>query len=184
MNTDNNARFQETEQKIKKAYGRLVQNKPASKVTVSDICREAQIHRTTFYGHFEDVIDLMNRVEVDQFIRLFNEFRIDDDWDMYRGMLAITSFFHKYKEIIRKHFTGMNRIDAPNFFKPEILDHLAEKYSTSFHCKTEAEFQYFQSFYWAGVMSVLSEWLSADCRESPEEIAEIICRLLERGMAE
>jgi len=184
MNTDNNARFQETERKIKQAYGVLAQKKLSSKITVSDICREAKIHRTTFYGHYEDVIDLMDQVEVEQFIRLLNEFRLDDDWDLYRGVLAITIFFNKYKKIIRKHFTEMNRMDAWKFFKPETVDSLAEKYGTLFHCKSEAELRYHQSFYAAGVMSVLSEWLNADCRETPEEMAEIICRLLEHRMAE
>lgn len=184
MNTNNNARFQETDQKIKQAYGKLAQRKPSSKITVSDICREAKIHRTTFYGHFEDVIDLANRVEVEQLIRLFDEFHMDDDWELYRGVLAITSFFKKYKKIIGKHFAEPNQMDAWKFFKPEIVYNTAEKYGAAFHCKTETELQYCQNFYAAGMTAVLSEWLNADCRETPEEMAEIICRLLEHGMTE
>lgn len=37
-----------------------------SDITVSDLCRAAGVHRTTFYGHFQGVPDLVRAVYVDR----------------------------------------------------------------------------------------------------------------------
>ena len=44
---------------IKKAFIDLLKEKPASKVTVTDIIHEANISRGTFYAHYLDTKDLL-----------------------------------------------------------------------------------------------------------------------------
>lgn len=38
----------------------LLEEKPLDEVTVEDICQRADIHRTTFYNHFNDIYDLIS----------------------------------------------------------------------------------------------------------------------------
>ena len=38
---------------------RLMVNKPLDKIRVTEICREAEIERPTFYYHFQDKYDLV-----------------------------------------------------------------------------------------------------------------------------
>lgn len=52
MNGENNQRYQETEKRIFQAYWKLASSKEIPKITVSDVCREAEIHRTTFMDIF------------------------------------------------------------------------------------------------------------------------------------
>ncbi len=44
---------------ISEAMKRLLVKKPLEKIFVTDICREAEIERPTFYYHFRDKYDLM-----------------------------------------------------------------------------------------------------------------------------
>ena len=44
---------------IASAMGRLLQQKPVGQIRVTEICREAEIERPTFYYHFQDKYDLM-----------------------------------------------------------------------------------------------------------------------------
>ncbi|MDO4805979.1 MAG: TetR family transcriptional regulator [Coriobacteriales bacterium] len=44
---------------IAEALRRLLVNKPIEEVRVTEICREAEVARPTFYYHFEDKYDLM-----------------------------------------------------------------------------------------------------------------------------
>ncbi len=60
MNTKNNKRHQETIDNINKAFVTLLQDKQLSEITVSDICKAADINRSTFYEKYEDVSDLAN----------------------------------------------------------------------------------------------------------------------------
>ena len=41
------------------AMKRLLVKKPLDKIFVTEICREAEIERPTFYYHFQDKYDLM-----------------------------------------------------------------------------------------------------------------------------
>lgn len=45
---------------MKKALLKVIQTKPYSKITVSDICTTAGISRSTFYSHYNAVIDLVD----------------------------------------------------------------------------------------------------------------------------
>lgn len=68
MNVENNQRYRDTEERIQQAYWNLVNNTGGHKITVADICREADIHRTTFYGHFMDIYDLQEQTMKKQFM--------------------------------------------------------------------------------------------------------------------
>lgn len=60
MNTPNNKRGQETVQKIEEAFVTLLQEKLLHEVEVSELCELAQINRSTFYAHYNDVEALAN----------------------------------------------------------------------------------------------------------------------------
>jgi AcrR family transcriptional regulator len=44
-----------TRQALAEALVRLLERKPLGEISVSELCREAGVHRTTFYGHFDSV---------------------------------------------------------------------------------------------------------------------------------
>ena len=51
---------------IKKAVAKLIHEKDIRKITVSDIIREADISRGTFYAHFADVSGVINQIECEE----------------------------------------------------------------------------------------------------------------------
>ena len=73
MNTENNKRYMTTEENILNAYNRLASSKRVDQITVSDICRTAGIHRTSFYGHFQDIHTLQSKVDALQRIGMNTE---------------------------------------------------------------------------------------------------------------
>lgn len=61
MKTD--ARVRYTRMVIENTFLELLQEKPVSRITVAEICRRSHINRTTFYHHYMDPLDLMERLE-------------------------------------------------------------------------------------------------------------------------
>lgn len=61
MKTD--ARVRYTRMVIKNSFLELLQEKPVSRITVTEICRRSHINRTTFYKHYMDPLDLMEKLE-------------------------------------------------------------------------------------------------------------------------
>ena len=58
MNTPNNKRGQETVQKIEDEFVTLLQEKLPHEIGVSELCELAQINRSTFYAHYDDLTAL------------------------------------------------------------------------------------------------------------------------------
>ena len=62
MNTVNNKRRRESVEKIEKAFVQLLQTADLKNITVSDICKETGLNRSTFYANFLDIYDLADKL--------------------------------------------------------------------------------------------------------------------------
>ena len=53
-------RIKKTKKAIADAFLTIASQKPIEKITVTDIVKEAQINKSTFYAHYHDIYDLMD----------------------------------------------------------------------------------------------------------------------------
>lgn len=63
-------RSQRTRKKISDCFLHLLREKPASKITVTEICEMASINRATFYKHYQDVPELLEQQVEEVLLRL------------------------------------------------------------------------------------------------------------------
>lgn len=61
MKTD--ARVRYTRMRIREAFLACLAEKPVSKITVKELCDMAEINRATFYKHYADPFDLLDKLE-------------------------------------------------------------------------------------------------------------------------
>ena len=61
MNTANNQLHQETERRLRQELLCFLERE--QEPTVSELCEAAQINRSTFYRHYRDIPDLMEKTE-------------------------------------------------------------------------------------------------------------------------
>lgn len=79
----------------------LVLKKPFEEITVTDICKKAMVHRTTFYKHFEDKYQLLETMFSDE-QRKFIELHIEEgetEQEYYRRIIRqMFEYASKYKD--------------------------------------------------------------------------------------
>ena len=80
MVAKNNKRKQETEEKIKKAYLKMLEGKETPNIRA--ICRMVNINKSTFYRHYEYLGDLEKDIKKEMAKRLFD--------DLVNGTLSMT----------------------------------------------------------------------------------------------
>lgn len=56
-------RTEKSKKAITEAFLALRARRPLEKITVRELCQRAQVNRSTFYAHFQDVYDLSDRLE-------------------------------------------------------------------------------------------------------------------------
>jgi len=165
MNTSNNKKRKESIQKIEKIFIQLIQKKNIEEISVSNICDIAGLNRSTFYANYIDIYDLAEKVKSqmeDDFAQIQLSNNAKQDPDGYLNMFR----YIKDNQIFFKTYFKLETISAslPTQYHIE----MAEKYYDN------KFIDYHIEFFRAGLNAVIKKWLNNGCKETPEEINEII----------
>ena len=63
-------RIEQSQKRIKETFIGLLENKDISKITVSEICKGAEVNRATFYKYYEDQYDLLEKIQTEYINKL------------------------------------------------------------------------------------------------------------------
>lgn len=159
MNTATNKRKRQSIEKIEKVFIDLLQTKELSEIHVSDICKQAQLNRTTFYTNYTDVYDLADsirdKLENDLLAIGFNS---NDYLKLFRHIRENQLFYRTYF-----------KLGYDNNYKILVYDtELAKKHFQN------RFIDYHIEFFKSGLNKIIKMWLQNGCQESPEEMFEII----------
>ncbi len=180
MNSKNNQRFQQTEQKIRDIFIELlIKKKDLSRITVTELCQAAGINRAAFYLHHVDIYDLLECIEADMhgyFITLFSNSNSKGEYSLRDRYLHLFSFLKEHQDFYRIYFNSRNH--------PQILDYTffpesqRQKFEQMFEINEPLEYEYCQTFFIAGLTSTIQKWLNGGCLESEAELLRILERQL------
>lgn len=167
MNTKNNRRRRESIERIESTFIELLQTRELSEITVSDICKRCELNRSTFYANFEDIYALADSVR-DQLERQVAQLYEFEHAHMYNSNNFLKIFRHirENPQLYRTYFK-LGYDDRHSVAPYDV--HLAAERFESRHIP------YHIAFFKNGFNAVVKMWLANGCKESPEEINEIIC---------
>ena len=165
MNTPNNKRKRDSQEKIEKTFLQLIQKKNITEISVSTICEIAKLNRSTFYANYIYVYDLVEKVK-NRMADEFAEFQISNSsqqnpngyLNMFNHIKENPIFYKTYfklEDISISPITQYNTEMAKTFYNNEYIDYHIE-------------------FFRAGLNAIIKKWLNNNCKESPEEMVKII----------
>ncbi len=177
MNTPNNQRFQETEDRIVDAFLGLLGEKEPEKITVSQLCTICGINRSSFYLHFTDVFNLMCKIDqrfAEQLGYIFTS--QEEPWNIGQRFIRFFQFVKEHRDFYRIYFDRCRDIHLLNVALTDDSLGSLEVLARELGIQSENELRYHQAFFRAGLASMLREWIARDCPEAPEEMASILDR--------
>lgn len=167
MNIANNKRRKESQEKIEKIFVELIQKKEIEQISVTDICKLANINRSTFYANYLDIYDLADKLKNRMINEFFNIYT-DERENRYHSYDFLKLFYHiKENQLFYKTYFKLN-FDITN-----TMDYIDEKEVETF-IGSPKNLEYHIEFFKAGLNAILKKWLNNGCKESPEEIEEIL----------
>lgn len=182
MNTKNNQRYKDTENLIQKTLLDLARITDIRQVTVRAICDHAGINRSTFYSHYldiNDLVDKMGRNMMQDISILFNDADNLMDFFVTEGMLAkMISYVREHRDFFDIYLNHYRQSADETFSL--LWEDWIQPYIQHFGVSDEAESWYHFTFFKAGFLAVLSQWIKNGCPESPENLAHIILKRLSR----
>ena len=165
MNTKNNKRRRDSQEKIEKAFIELLQTRQIKEITVSDLVKATGLNRSTFYANYIDIFDLADKTRE----KLEREFsNLFADYDYFNERTGADKMFAHIKE---------NQIFYKTYFKLCYDEkHLISIYDARRAAQEhmDSNIKYHIEFFRNGLNAIIKLWLVGGCRESPEEMAQVL----------
>ena len=174
MNTANNQLRQDTDRRLREALLSFMEQ--GREPTVGELCERSQINRSTFYRHYLDVFDLMEKTEMEIQKGLAQILAKDEPEHFERLARYVSEYRNFYRIYLKKNRDG----SMEDGFQAIWETRLKPRFLAAGITDERRMLDYFH-YVRAGMTTVLRLWLEDGCRETPEEIANILRNSIVRG---
>ena len=151
----------------------LLENKDIEYITIKEICNKAGVNRSTFYLHYENMNYFNENTK--EFIEKIKSSKLEDLKLIEKKYLTpYLSFIKENKKIFKASFnnpSGMKVNNKYNHLKYYILNPILDRFNIF-----EKEKGYLLTFYINGIMAIIKEWIDMDCKDSINDIEDIIIK--------
>ncbi|AXG40419.1 TetR/AcrR family transcriptional regulator (plasmid) [Enterococcus gilvus] len=176
-----------TKSRIKTAFTELLKEKGIEGLTVMDIARKAGINRGTFYAHYVDKYELMEKLEMEiiydlkQILIRSEEGDPNDPVELIPYSLILESLVY-----VKHDFAFISAIAGkggdPQFITM-VKEILSELITIKIAQSPELEFKkgnlpedYAQEILLSSIVGIILLWIKKGAKETPEEIAQMITK--------
>lgn len=167
-NIINNQRKKASQERMFKALYELVQTKRLVDISVSELCSLAKVNRTTFYNHYDNVGALAKAARDNIMQEYANQFEGNKDGFTPKNLLIMFYHLRDNQLIYNTYFLLEPRYD-------ELLNHYNRNQARQhFPGQNENQICYHAQFFAAGLNAVVRSWLAGGCKETPEEMVQVI----------
>lgn len=178
--TDQRVRL--TRNLLKNALVQLMQEQHISKISIRAICEIADINRSTFYVHYVDQYDLLNKVEqevLDNLNKYLSSQALDENHPI--SVQVLTRVLDYVKENVELFKALLSENCDFTFQKNliELAQIISSQQNQSFDARTQ---EYIKLFGFTGIISMLQKWLHDGANESPVQMAEFVIRICYYGI--
>ena len=144
----------------------MLRTKELHEITVSDICKRCELNRSTFYANYIDIYELADKVrsnleeEVNQLYEAEKTLKFNNN-----DYLKLFRHIKDNQLLYQTYF----KLGYDNQFKLEQYDtNLARQHFGNRYIEYHVE------FFRSGFNAIVKMWLAGGCRETPEEMEQII----------
>lgn len=176
-----------TKMLIRKALTTLLSQKPIHSISVKELCEEAGINRGTFYSHYADIYDLLDKIEEEMmcdFQEALQPLLVDNE-NSLTPLKITTGIFNCLKENADLCIVTLGPYGDKRF-AGQLLDVGREKclacYSRQFGETSPNQLEYYYAFVSSGCIGLLEKWLNDGMTESAADIAQIAENIMLQGI--
>lgn len=168
-------RVKKTKQALEGALATLMLKKEIHKITIKELTDQADMHRATFYAHYQDIYDLYEKIEEESYTGI--------------KQIVVSKSNHEYSAIYttiieyiynNKHLYSMllgKRAD-PRFVE-KIIEILQQQYLEIWRYETGQDhitesFKYLTHYHMHGCLAMIRKWITDNYNMPMETLAKLL----------
>lgn len=182
MEKNEDRRIRRTKKAMTKAFAELLLVKPIKNISVREIAELADINRGTFYLHYRDVYDMSEHLQNEIFEK-FNEIvehhePKKNSKELFPMLVELLELLSENSELVKVLIGKNGDVAFVNKLKQVIREKCFANVQKIMDIKNNEEFNYFYHYIVSGCIGIFSVWLDGGKKESPQEMAEFIRKMI------
>lgn len=179
-------RVRKTRRQLRECLITLLKEKKVQDITVRELTDMADLNRGTFYLHYKDVFDLLEKTEAElqeDFTQLVCK---HDAVDLKQRPSVIFneiySLVYDNADLIEILLGENGDLNFVNRLKQLIREKCLKDWMEVFRSGNAAAFDAFFSFIVSGCIGLVQYWLQTGLKETPEQMAKLTEHIITKGI--
>ncbi len=183
MNTrgEQNRSVRNTKRRLRESLLKLVMRKSLGSVTVKELTDDADVNRSTFYFHYQDVKAMVKEME-EAFFKDFTSALDAIDRKSHDSITILTGCLESHMDLCKIVLGENGDIEFLEQMKRIIEDKCSRIWKAAVPEMSDREREILDSFLIGGTMTALQNWVRSENRQSSEELAAVLNRFIFDGI--
>lgn len=174
-------RIRYTKMFLKDSLLELLQKKPLSRITVTELCQMAEINRSTYYVYYKDPLDQLESLQEEFFCNIKRIVDEDTNAKLSNHSITILKIIHYYKAN-KDLFIALNQYYGHAVYEEKLFSVTKDSIISSLKNQgielVNHQIDYILSFVIMGCDSIIYTWLTRDeDKYSESEILDLLYQL-------
>ncbi len=178
-------RVRKTRHQLRQGLAKLMLQKSVKEITVKELTELVDMNRGTFYLHYKDIYDMVEKIEMDIMEEFQQIFAAKLDHVMLESPFPLFVEIYAYlaeNADLCAAFLGKNGDMAfVEKMKAMVQGKCLHSLKTKYENTDPNKFEWFSAFVVGGHLGLIQKWLDTGMREEPEEMAALAVEMVMSG---
>lgn len=173
-------RVRKTKKQLRDGLAKLLEEKSIRDITVKELVDTVDINRSTFYLHYSDIYDMLKKIESELFQEIkdaLSEHPLSPDESAKAFILIMFQIMDRNRPIC-KALVGPNGDISFVARMEEMVGLEAVQVIEPLYKVEKTRRKYSYAYCLNGCVGMVKSWLLGDCKETPEQMTDILFDML------
>jgi AcrR family transcriptional regulator len=181
MSINENRRIKMTKTLLKTSLIELMHTKPLGKITIRELCDNADVNRSTFYLYYSDQISLLEDIEAELLSHVREHLeKLESDYGTLPYLESMLKYIEDNAEMFRTLLCCQDSVRFQTAFVSLTMNSLAK--NLQIRCD-EPRLSYVYEYLLMGNLSVIKKWIESDFNISTQDMAKLIFQLSDQAIS-
>ena len=176
-----NRSVRNTRRRLREGLLQLLEEKPLNEISVKELTDRIDMNRGTFYFHYQDIYDLLRRIEdafFEQFDQTLRETDLTDDRQPYPYIHAIFSFLGENRDFCRIMLVPHGDMQFVERVKNRVDAQCSAFWELLAPGNDRKRYAMYNAFIINGCVGLIQEWLGGGTGLTEDSITELTAKIV------